>query len=86
MIRAYEAAPARHFQGVRASFAPDGKRVLTSASWNDSAQLWDAGTGRRVATFAGHSGGISGSEVNDDGTFVVTTSFDENDADLGDRH
>ena len=76
VIPAYEPAPPMNSGGLRASFTPDGKRVLTSAWWNDSAHVWDAQTGGRVATLAGHGAGLSGSRPSPDGRFVVTTSFD----------
>jgi WD40 repeat protein len=76
VIHAYESAPPKQFEGVHAVFTPDGKRVVTSAHWNDSAHVWDARTGRRIATLAGHAGGLYGIGVSPDGRFVVTTSFD----------
>ena len=36
-----------------AAFSPDGKRVVT-ASDDNTARLWDAETGREIATLKGH--------------------------------
>jgi hypothetical protein len=39
------------------SFAPDGRRLATAGS-DDTAQLWDADTGRELAVLRGHDGSI----------------------------
>ena len=36
-----------------AAFSPDGRRVVT-ASWDDTAKIWDAETGKELLTLKGH--------------------------------
>ena len=61
---------------VRASFSRDGSRVLT-VSEDNTARVWDAETGRLLATLAGHSGPIGGASLTRDGRSVVTSSGGE---------
>ena len=42
---------------LSAIFSPDGCRVLT-ASGDQTARLWEADTGKLLATFQGHGGGV----------------------------
>jgi WD40 repeat protein len=56
-------------------FSPDGKTIVTAGGGN-SAQVWDAATGRRVTTLRGHTGSIRDVSFSHDGTFVATASED----------
>ena len=55
------------------AFSPDGKLVLTG-SWDKTARLWDAATGKPVATLAGHDGPVRAVAFSPDGKLVLTGS------------
>ena len=59
-----------------AAFSPDGERVVT-ASDDNTARLWDAETGREVATLKGHDGPVYSAAFSPDGKRVVTASYDK---------
>src|ERR1700733_9018995 len=50
-----------------AVFSADGSRVVT-ASWDGTARVWDAATGRAVATLAGHRGWVNSAAFSPDGS------------------
>lgn len=59
------------------AFSPDGRHVLAGAGGTDKvAILWDASTGERKQTFAGHKGGIWSVAFSPDGSRVLTGSSD----------
>jgi WD40 repeat protein len=64
------------------SFSPDSRIVATidpsNAQANEAraAHLWDAQTGKEVATLPGHQGIVSNVQFSPDGTYVATTSAD----------
>ena len=41
----------------RVAFSPDGQRIVTG-SWDETAKVWEAASGRELLTLKGHSGGI----------------------------
>ena len=47
-------------------FSPDGARIVT-ASYDNSARVWDARTGETIATLAGHGRGVSHAQFSPDG-------------------
>ncbi len=53
----------------------DGKRVVTG-SWDKTASLWDAASGKKLQTFAGHTNLIRGVALSGDGKHVLTGSAD----------
>ena len=57
-------------------FSPDGARVLTGSADN-TARLWDAATGKMVATLEGHTGPVLAVAFSPDGTRVLTGSRDK---------
>ena len=71
-----------------ASFSPDGKRIVT-ASWDDTAILWDAVTGDSLRMLRGHIGRVGYASFSPDGKRIVTASDDSTailwDAVTGDR-
>jgi WD40 repeat protein len=66
------------FQGhtgplVSAVFSPDGRRVLT-ASYDNTARLWEVATGRLLVTFQGHTSKVNSTVFSPDGRQVLTAS------------
>ncbi|TDN61159.1 WD40 repeat protein [Paraburkholderia sp. BL10I2N1] len=58
-----------------AVFSPDGKRVAT-ASWDRTARVWDAATGKQIALLSGHQGWVYSATFSPGGQHVVTASRD----------
>jgi WD40 repeat protein len=57
------------------AFSPDGRRVV-SVGYDGVGIVWDAETGRPVASLFGHTGGIESVDVSADGRFVATATTD----------
>ena len=63
-----------HQEGVTsACFSPDGTRIVT-ASWDESARVWDTATGQCLATLAGHGGEVVSAQFSPDGTRILMAS------------
>jgi len=60
----------------KAAFSPDGTRVVT-ASYDQTAQIWDASTGMPVTPPLEHHGFVHAAAFSPDGTRVVTASYDK---------
>ena len=58
-----------------AAFSPDGTRILT-ASWDKTAKLWDAASGKLLASFA-HQDGVWHAAFSPDGARILTASADK---------
>ena len=52
-------------------FSPDGATILT-ASWDKTARLWDARTGKALGVLRGHTQGVKDAEFSPDGLRIVT--------------
>ncbi|HLY53919.1 MAG TPA: TIR domain-containing protein [Stellaceae bacterium] len=59
-----------------AAFSPDGTRVVT-ASFDRTARIWDAATGREMTVLRGHEGWLFTALYSPDGTHIVTASQDK---------
>ncbi|MCP4403775.1 MAG: CHAT domain-containing protein [bacterium] len=60
---------------THAAFNLDGTRVLT-ASWDNTARLWDTSSGQEVAVLRGHESYVVYAVFSPDGAKIVTTSED----------
>jgi hypothetical protein len=58
-----------------AQFSPDGQRVVT-ASWDHTARVWDAATGKALSEPMKHDDGVVSAQFSPDGQRVVTASWD----------
>jgi WD40 repeat protein len=59
-----------------ASFSPDGTRVVT-ASFDKTARVWDAKTGKEFAVLRGHEKALRSATFSPDGMRIVTASDDK---------
>jgi WD40 repeat protein/tetratricopeptide (TPR) repeat protein len=57
------------------AFSPDGARILT-ASWDKTAKVWDAVSGKLIAVFA-HQGAVNNAAFSPAGNRIVTASTDK---------
>lgn len=60
---------------VDAALSLDGRRAAT-ASWDQTARIWDTGSGDELVAFRGHEGHVSAVAFSPDGSHVVTGSED----------
>ena len=60
---------------VFAQFSPDGTRVIT-ASWDNTARVWDARSGKALTEPLRHEDRVNSAEFSPDGTRVLTASGD----------
>ena len=68
--------PVGHTDNVTsAAFSPDGKTLVT-ASWDNTARLWDAASGKLLHTLEGHTSIVISAAFSPDGKRVVTASGD----------
>lgn len=58
-----------------AAFSPDGKSIVT-ASLDQTAQIWEASTGKSLMPLGGHKGPVYSAAFSPDGQLVVTASED----------
>jgi WD40 repeat protein len=54
------------------AYNPDGKTVATCGSGDTSIQLWDVGTGKKIATLDGHSGKVYCVAYSPDGKLLAS--------------
>ena len=73
-------------QVLAAGFSPDGKRIVTG-SWDNTARIWDADTGKEIRQLIGHTNLLLAAVFSPDGKRIVTGSQDRTariwDADTG---
>ena len=78
------AAGSRQLIG-RLVFSPDSKILATAIGNADftviggqySVRLWDSATGKEVATFSGHPGGVAALAISPDAKFMATAASDD---------
>ena len=58
------------------AFSPDGQRIVTG-SWDQTAKVWEAASGRELLTLKGHSDAIVSVAFSPDGQRIVTGSEDQ---------
>ncbi|MCP4108967.1 MAG: WD40 repeat domain-containing protein [Desulfobacteraceae bacterium] len=65
-----------HGAGVKnAAFSPNG-RYLVTASWDNTARLWEVNTGKQIYIMQGHESLLLYSAFSPDGSHIVTASSD----------
>ena len=65
-----------HRNGIRkAVFSPDGSTILT-ASFDETALIWDTKSGQLLQTLEGHTNEVSSAIFSPDGTTILTASGD----------
>jgi WD40 repeat protein len=65
-----------HFMPVSGvAYGPDGRRLAT-ASWDNTAKLWDPDTGRELLTFRGHTHVVRGITFSPDGRHLAAGCYD----------
>ncbi|MEP7106991.1 MAG: caspase family protein [Ferruginibacter sp.] len=68
--------PVGHTSSVSSAvFSNDGKYIVT-ASWDNTAKIWQATDGRLLYELKGHSGSVTSAIFSADGRYIVTTSKD----------
>ena len=68
---------AGHTERIRSvAFSPDGKRIVT-ASYDRTARVWDAATGREILQLRGHTDRLRSASFSPDGRHIVTGSYDK---------
>ncbi len=58
-----------------AAFSRNGARIVT-ASWDGTARVWDAATGRDITVLTGHQDEVYSAAFSPDGSRIVTASAD----------
>jgi WD40 repeat protein/DNA-binding SARP family transcriptional activator/tRNA A-37 threonylcarbamoyl transferase component Bud32 len=60
----------------RAIYDPTGALIATTAGVDGVAEIWDSETGQKVATLAGHTGGVEAVAFSADGTRLASAGAD----------
>lgn len=68
--------PVSHKEKIQAvSYSPDGRLILT-ASWDNTAKLWDAGTGILLRNITAHTKQVDEAYFSPDGSMFYTRGWD----------
>jgi WD40 repeat protein len=57
------------------AFSPDG-RLIATASWDQTARVWDVATGRCLHVLIGHGNQVQGVKFSPDGRLIATSGWD----------
>ena len=68
-------SPAMRDMVWSAAFSPDGRRIVT-ASFDQTARIWDADTAKQLAVLSGHGDDVWSAAWSPDGRRIVTASTD----------
>jgi WD40 repeat protein len=60
----------------RAIYDPTGALIATTAGVDGVAEIWDSETGQKIATLAGHTGGVEAVAFSADGTRLASAGAD----------
>src|SRR5260370_17543285 len=67
------------------AFSPDGRRIVTG-SYDHTAKVWDAQSGKELLTFKGHSDSVNSVAFSPDGTRIASCGAGGDTAKVGDAH
>jgi WD40 repeat protein len=66
-----------HTGGVNAvAYSPDGSRIVSAGSSDDTLKIWDASSGQELATFSGHTDYVLAVAYSPDGSRIVSGSLE----------
>lgn len=71
----WEVSEAHSKDTQRMTFSPDGKHLAT-ASFDNTAKLWQVSDGKLLQTFTGHTNAVHGIAFSPDGSRIGTASYD----------